>query len=278
MNNLGGHDLPSMLDAFHATRQTTSRPASSLHRQGLRPADGRPQGQPRRPDDAGADGNVPQGQRRARRATSGTSSKACRCRPTRSQDFLDSVPFARRRPSASSRRRPSRCRTNLPSPMQPMMSTQTGFGAILNEIGRGDERIRAAASSPRRPTSRSRPISGRGSTGADCSRARRMADTFKSERIPSTFNWEFSPKGQHIELGIAEMNLFILLSALGLSHVDQRRAAAADRHAVRSLHRARPRCAQLRLLPGRPLHGGGDAVRHHAAPAKAARTSRSPSR
>ena len=44
----------------------------------------------------------------------------------------------------------------------------------------------------------------------------------------------------------------------------QWRAAAADRHAVRSLHRARPRCAQLRLLPGRPLHSGGDAVRHHA--------------
>jgi len=46
-----------------------------------------------------------------------------------------------------------------------------------------------------------------------------LADTFKSERIPSTFNWEFSPKGQHIELGIAEMNLFSALSALGLSHV-----------------------------------------------------------
>src|SRR4029079_14399008 len=41
---------------------------------------------------------------------------------------------------------------------------------------------------------------------------------FKSERIASTFNWEFSPAGQHIELGIAENNLFILLSALGLSH------------------------------------------------------------
>ena len=36
-----------------------------------------------------------------------------------------------------------------------------------------------------------------------------MADTFKSERIASTFNWEFSPNGQHIELGIAEKNLFI---------------------------------------------------------------------
>jgi pyruvate dehydrogenase E1 component len=45
-----------------------------------------------------------------------------------------------------------------------------------------------------------------------------MADTFKKERIPSTFNWEFSPQGQHLELGIAEMNLFIMLSALGLSH------------------------------------------------------------
>jgi pyruvate dehydrogenase E1 component len=45
-----------------------------------------------------------------------------------------------------------------------------------------------------------------------------LADIFKSERIPSTFNWDYSPKGQHIELGIAEMNLFVLLSALGLSH------------------------------------------------------------
>ena len=45
-----------------------------------------------------------------------------------------------------------------------------------------------------------------------------LADTFKSERIPSTFNWTFAPTGQHMELGIAEMNLFTMLSALGLSH------------------------------------------------------------
>jgi pyruvate dehydrogenase E1 component len=45
-----------------------------------------------------------------------------------------------------------------------------------------------------------------------------MADTFREERIASTQKWEFGPKGQHIELGIAEMNLFIMLSALGLSH------------------------------------------------------------
>ncbi len=45
-----------------------------------------------------------------------------------------------------------------------------------------------------------------------------LADTFKAEQIPSTFNWTFSPAGQHMELGIAEMNLFLMLSALGLSH------------------------------------------------------------
>jgi hypothetical protein len=43
-------------------------------------------------------------------------------------------------------------------------------------------------------------------------------DVFKRENIPSTAKWEFTPEGQHIELGIAEMNLFLLLGAAGLSH------------------------------------------------------------
>ena len=42
-------------------------------------------------------------------------------------------------------------------------------------------------------------------------------DTFKTEQIPSTLKWLQSPKGQHIELGIAESNLFSLLTALGLA-------------------------------------------------------------
>jgi hypothetical protein len=85
-----------------------------------------------------------------------------------------------------------------------------------------------------------------------------MADLFRRERIPSTFTWDFSPKGQHMELGIAEMNLFILLSALGLSHSHLRRAADPGRHALRPFHRARPRCAELCLLPGRALHARRD--------------------
>ncbi len=43
-------------------------------------------------------------------------------------------------------------------------------------------------------------------------------DLFRAERIPSAYNWSMSPKGQHFELGIAEMNLFAMLSAMGLAH------------------------------------------------------------
>ena len=45
-----------------------------------------------------------------------------------------------------------------------------------------------------------------------------VADTFRDQKIPSAQKWSFSPEGQHIELGIAEMNLFLLLGAAGLSH------------------------------------------------------------
>src|SRR5205823_6468709 len=105
----------------------------------------------------------------------------------------------------------------LPVTIQPVMSTQAGFGALLNELGREKgaiaERVVTASPDVTVSTNLGPWVNRRGLFARE-----KMADTFKSERIPSTFNWDFSPKGQHIELGIAEMNLFILLSALGLSH------------------------------------------------------------
>ena len=43
-------------------------------------------------------------------------------------------------------------------------------------------------------------------------------DVFRDAKLASAQRWGMSPKGQHIELGIAEQNLFLLFSALGLSH------------------------------------------------------------
>src|SRR5262249_39538470 len=132
------------------------------------------------------------------------------------QHFLDRVPFI-------SRDRHVRApRISAPAELmvaaQPVTSTQAGFCALLNQLGRNDSAIaaRIVTTSPDVTVSTNLGpwVNRRGLFARE-----KMADLFRSERIPSTFNWDFSPRGQHIELGIAEMNLFILLSALGLSHI-----------------------------------------------------------
>ena len=130
--------------------------------------------------------------------------------------FLAGVPFNRnshRRLNAPVIEVPERLSFNPTA----QMSTQQGFGLVLNEIARGDtelaSRIVTASPDVTVSTNLGAWVNRRGLFA----RAEK-ADLFRSEKIPSTFNWDFSPKGQHIELGIAEMNLFILMSALGLSH------------------------------------------------------------
>jgi pyruvate dehydrogenase E1 component len=131
------------------------------------------------------------------------------------QQFLDAVPFA------TGKRQPRAAAIPVPAELKlapaPVMSTQGGFGALLNELGRESsavaERIVTTSPDVTVSTNLGAWVNRRGLFAREA-----LADTFKSERIPSTFNWDFSPKGQHIELGIAEMNLFIALSALGLSH------------------------------------------------------------
>ena len=105
---------------------------------------------------------------------------------------------------------------DFPCPRQAAMSTQAGFGLILNEIAKADTPLasRIVTTSPDVTVSTNLGgwVNRRGLFARE-----ELRDLFKSERIPSTFNWDFSAKGQHMELGIAEMNLFLLLSALGLS-------------------------------------------------------------
>jgi pyruvate dehydrogenase E1 component len=97
------------------------------------------------------------------------------------------------------------------------ISTQMAFGKILDDLARGDSDLasRIVTTSP--------DVTGTTSLGPWVNRRKLFAraaraDTFLDEKIPSTARWEFAPDGQHIELGIAEMNLFLLLAAAGLSH------------------------------------------------------------
>ncbi|WP_431300210.1 transketolase [Tabrizicola sp. BL-A-41-H6] len=97
------------------------------------------------------------------------------------------------------------------------ISTQAAFGKILDELSKGDSLL------AKRIVTTSPDVTGTTSLGPWVNRrklfARKpLADAFIEHRIPSTAKWEFTPDGQHIELGIAEMNLFLLLGAAGLSH------------------------------------------------------------
>ncbi len=97
------------------------------------------------------------------------------------------------------------------------MSTQTAFGKILDDLAKGDGAL------ARRIMTTSPDVTGTTSLGPWVNRRKLFAreelpDAFIEHRIPSTAKWNFAPDGQHIELGIAEMNLFLLLGAAGLSH------------------------------------------------------------
>ncbi|MDF3416524.1 transketolase [Sulfitobacter sp. M57] len=97
------------------------------------------------------------------------------------------------------------------------ISTQMAFGKVLDDLSKGNSSLadRIVTMSP--------DVTGTTNLGPWVNRRKlfarkEQADTFINEKIPSTAKWEFTPKGQHIELGIAEMNLFLLLGAAGLSH------------------------------------------------------------
>ena len=106
-------------------------------------------------------------------------------------------------------------RLEFPASKGKSLSTQMGFGQILNEIAETELSRRIVTTAPDVTVSTNLGpwVNRKGLFARE-----ELADTFRAERIPSTYQWEYSPKGQHIELGIAESNLFLNLSALGLSH------------------------------------------------------------
>ncbi|MDR3441120.1 transketolase-like TK C-terminal-containing protein [Telmatospirillum sp.] len=130
--------------------------------------------------------------------------------------FLAQVPFA-----AEGRRR-------LHAPTVPVdngwhaeiprqSSTQAGFGRILDAIAKTDSAL------ARRIVTTSPDVTVSTNLGPWVNRRglfspQKIADLFRKEHVLSAQKWEAGPDGQHLELGIAEMNLFLALAAMGLSH------------------------------------------------------------
>lgn len=216
MSNLGGHDLPSLLDAFDQARQH-DRPtcfiAYTIKGFGL-PLAGH------KDNHAGlmtpSQTEALRDQMRIRPGREWEPFEGLGLPEAALKDFIATIPFARdgrRNHIAPVIAVPDK----LEIALQPSMSTQQGFGMLMHEISKGEgpfsDRVVTTSPDVTVSTNLGAWVNRRGLFARE-----EIADTFKAERIPSTFNWTFSPRGQHIELGIAEMNLFIMLSALGLSH------------------------------------------------------------
>ncbi|MBZ9740624.1 transketolase [Mesorhizobium sp. CO1-1-4] len=216
MSNLGGHDLPSILDAFEQAR-THNRPtcfiAYTIKGFGL-PLAGH------KDNHAGlmtpTQVEILRKSMKVREGREWNPFEGLATPEATLKAFLAGVPFVQ-----AGRRRYVSPVIEVPERLefgaQPSMSTQQGFGLVMHEIAKGDtkfaSRIVTTAPDVTVSTNLGAWVNRRGLFARE-----EMADLFKTERIPSTYNWTFSPRGQHMELGIAEMNLFITLSALGLSH------------------------------------------------------------
>jgi pyruvate dehydrogenase E1 component len=95
-------------------------------------------------------------------------------------------------------------------------STQAAFGKILLDLARGGgalaDRIVTTSPDVTVSTNLGAWVNQRG-----LFRRQELADIFAAAKIPSAQKWAARPAGQHIELGIAENNLFLMLAALGLA-------------------------------------------------------------
>jgi pyruvate dehydrogenase E1 component len=214
MTNLGGHDLDSVLEAFHGVED--DRPhcfiAYTIKGFGL-PFAGHKDNHaglmtPDQMAEFKARHRVPDGEEWDRFAGLDLDEADL-------DRFLKEV--ASSRLSESLGHRAVEVPRTLPLGRRPSrVSTQDAFGRIMAELARSDSDLAA------RIVTTSPDVTVSTNLGAWVSRRSVFsrhdhADIFKAEQVASPIGWVESRTGQHIELGIAENNLFLMLAALGLS-------------------------------------------------------------
>src|ERR1700752_3843151 len=131
------------------------------------------------------------------------------------EGFLATVPFARQH-NRTFEASPISVPSVPPPTGGPQMSTQQGFGRILTDLAAEHcelaDRIVTTSPDVTVSTNLGGWVNRRG-----VFHRKKLADVFKDEQALSPQSWAMSPSGQHLELGIAEHNLFLMLGALGLA-------------------------------------------------------------
>ena len=215
MSNLGGHDMESLLEAFHGV--THDRPVCFLAYtiKGI--------GLPFQGHKDNHAGLMSVTQMEAYRQKQNVRAghewdrlEGLALPHNEIEAFLASVPFVQ-----GPARQLKAQHIDIPDTLEvarlSQMSTQQAFGLILNALARSEGGLagRIVTTSPDVTVSTNLGswVNKRGLYARQ-----ELVDIFRQEKIPSSYTWDFSAKGQHFELGIAEMNLFLMLAALGLAH------------------------------------------------------------
>ncbi len=214
MTNLAGHDLGSVLDALHAVTddQPTCFIAYTIKGYGL-PFAGH------KDNHAGLMNPqqmaIFQRSMAVRPGEEWDGFTGLDIPAEKLQAFLAEVPLARAG-IRSHRTPPIPVPIELAAPKGQLLSTQEAFGRILGALAAGDSDLagRIVTTSP--------DVTVSTNLGAWVNRRgifdrTERVDTFREEKVVSAQRWGMTPKGQHIELGIAEHNLFLELAALGLA-------------------------------------------------------------
>jgi pyruvate dehydrogenase E1 component len=214
MTNLAGHDMGSVLDAFHAIAddQPTCFIAYTIKGYGL-PFAGH------KDNHAGLMNREQmalfQRQMAVPDGAQWDAFAGLEIAPERLRRFLADAPLAR----AGSRRHPAPAidvPAKLAVPRGATLSTQEAFGRILGALATDNSELAGHIVTTSPDVTVSTNLGGWVNRRGIFDRAER-ADTFREEKVVSAQRWAMAPLGQHIELGIAESNLFLELAALGLA-------------------------------------------------------------
>ena len=214
MTNLAGHDMSSVLEAFHAIEddRPTCFIAYTIKGIGL-PFAGH------KDNHAGLMNEsqmaVFQQSMRVPAGSEWDRFAGLEASEGEIETFLETVPFAAR--GARRLKAPAvPVPASLPVPASQRQSTQEGFGRILSDLAAGDSALarHIVTSSP--DVTVSTNLGGWVNRRGLFDRHER-SDVFREEKVVSAQRWQMSHAGQHIELGIAENNFFILMAALGLA-------------------------------------------------------------
>ncbi len=215
MTNLGGHDLEAVLEAFHAVADDRPRCfiAYTVKGWGL-PFAGHKDNHAglMSPEQMAAFKQamrIPDGEEWSPHA-------GLDVEPAALDAFLAGLPWRARQ--ARTTAAPVPVPAVLPSG-RPVArtSTQEAFGRIMGELARSELPLAAhlVTTSPDVTVSTSL---GAWVTRRGVFNRKEHEDVFRAEQVTSPTLWRESRTGQHVELGIAENNLFLNLAALGLAH------------------------------------------------------------